>query len=183
MSTFRLKKKSGNHIGPPDAKGNRITYKSGDRVISDEDLVAKHPNKFELISASDEMPVPTSPNIPAPSKKKLIGKKESKSTKHKDMEEPIIPEASEKSEHGVDVTKEFPTAIEAELLVFEKSKWFTVVDPDDDEVLNEKKLRRDKVEAFVADYLQDDDDEDNEDNDENEDEDEGTVEDDIDDEE
>ena len=71
-----------------------------------------------------------------------------------------LEEALEESEHGVDVTSDFPivSKLDMELKVFEKSKWFTVVDPENDEVLNEKKLRKGKVEGFLKDYLQDDED-------------------------
>ena len=147
MTLFRLKKKCGNHIGPPDKEGNRITYKAGDVVSSDDDLIARHPSKFELKQFSeneDGVAVATAPDIPWPAKRS----KKKKKTSRRD-EEP------EEGEYGVDVTEEFSTASEVGLQVFEKSKWFTVIDPEDDEVLNEKKLRKDKVEAFLASYLQD----------------------------
>jgi len=148
MTLFRLKKKCGNHIGPPDKKGNRITYKAGSVVPSDEDLIAKHPSKFELVPgqfSEDGVAIATAkaPDIPAPIKS-VVKKKE-------------IPEtpAPDENEHGIDVTKEFPNASIVELKVFEKSKWFTVIDPDNGEVLNDKKLRRNKVESFLAGYLPD----------------------------
>ena len=171
MAVYLLKPKCGNYIGPPDSKGKRTTYKAGSRIVSDEDLVAKWPNKFSLVSVSDEAPLPTAPDIPVLDKKK---EKQSKQ-KQKDMEEPLV-ETSATSEYGVDVTKDFPTAAEVNLQVFEKSKWFTVVDPDNGEVLNEKKLRRNKVENFLADYLPEDTDEE-EDYDEGEDYDEDEEED------
>lgn len=154
MAVYLLKPKCGNYIGKPDADGNRITHKAGSKVSSDEDLVNKWPGKFELLSVSDEGPVPTAPKIPTPVVKK-------DSVAEKDMEEPDIKTPVE-NEHGVDVSKAFPTAAEVELRVFEKSKWFTVVDPENGEVLNEKKLRKDKVEAFLAEYLPDDEDIDDE---------------------
>jgi len=158
MAVYLLKPKCGNYIGKPDADGNRITYKAGSKVSSDEDLVNKWPGKFELLSVSDEGSVPVAPEIPVPVVKKDF-------VTDKDMEEPIIKTPKE-GKHGIDVSDAFPTAAKVELKVFEKSKWFTVVDPDNDEVLNEKKLRKDKVEAFLADYLPDDDDEDEDEEDE-----------------
>ena len=137
-------------------KGNRITYKAGDKVPSDEDLVAKYPNKFELVSGQSSeggVAVATAPDIPVP--RKVKGKGKSSKSQSPD-------EMSKESEHGVDVTEDFPTAAKVELKVFEKSKWFTVIDPDNGEVLSEKKLRKDKVEDFLADYLQDDDEDDDE---------------------
>jgi len=151
MATFRLKEKCGNHIGPPDTKGFRKTYKAGDMIISDDDLVEKWPSKFVLVSDKRRKSVATAPNIPVPSTKKK--KKVSEKKIQEDMEEPIISE----SEHGIDVTAEFPTASKVDLKVFEKSKWYTVVDPDNNEVLNEKKLRQAKVESFLAEYEDDED--------------------------
>jgi len=163
MERFRLKPRCGNHI-ERDKKGKPVTYKSGDIVESDRDLVTAFPGKFEVVPGQfSEDGVVTAPNIPEPSKKE---KKITISPKKAISKKTEIPE----SEYGVDVTKEFPTASEVELKVFEKSKWLTVVDPDNNEVLNDKKLRRDKVEGFLADYLRDEEDED-EDEDENEDED------------
>ena len=191
MAVYQIKKGCGDFIGKPDAKGNRITYKALDRIQSDEDLETKWPGRFTLISASDEIPVSKAPKIPGGKK----DKKDKKTTPeveynrdgtiYKDMEDPIISdnvgtgfETPVENEHGVDVSKDFPTAAKVELQVFEKSKWFTVVDPDNGEVLNDKKLRKSKVEDFLADYLdenedaedEDEDEEDTEDDDEDEDE-------------
>ena len=167
MTVYMLKKKCGNFVGPPDAKGNRTTYKSGDRVSSDEDLVTKWPGKFGLVGAYDEGPVSDAPEIPTPSDKKA--KKDAKGKVTKTKTSKIEPPAEGK--HGIDVTKDFPTAATVELQVFEKSKWFTVIDPDNGEVLNEKKLRGKHVEDFLKDYLPDNEDTNDEDDDEDEDDD------------
>jgi len=158
MFTYLLKKGCGNHIGPPDKKGNRITYKAGDKVISEDDLVAKFPKKFELLS-SPPVDGNAKPDIP------VLDSKDKKVSKNKGTPKTVVPE---ESEHGVDVTKEFPTAVEAKLKVFEKSRWFTVIDPEDNEVLNEKKLRKKKVESFLADYLRPEDDDENDEEDDEE---------------
>lgn len=159
MVLFLLKPKCGNHIGPPDKEGNRTTYKSGDRVSSDDDLVARYPSKFELAPGqSQEGRVATAPDIPTPSKSTI--KSKSKKSEISNIPEP------EKSEYGIDVTEEFPTASKVELKVFEKSRWFTVVDPDNNEVLNDKKLRRDKVEGFLVGYLPEEEEPDDDDIDE-----------------
>jgi len=162
MGRFRLRPRCGNHI-EKNSEDKPITYKSGDVVKSDRDLTIAFPGKFEVVlggEASEDMP--TAPNISKPSKKKKI----STSPKESASKKVEIPE----SEHGVDVTKEFPTASEVKLKVFEKSKWFIVVDPDNNEVLNEKKLRKGKVEDFLADYSSPEDEDDDEDEDEDEDE-------------
>ena len=44
---FKLKSNCGNHI-ETDRKCERITYKSGNVVPSDKDLVTMFPNKFEV---------------------------------------------------------------------------------------------------------------------------------------
>jgi len=178
MAVYLLKKGCGNFIGKPDAKGNRTTYKALDRVSSDEDLVEKWPGKFTLLSAAEVGPIPKAPKISG-------GKKNKKTTSeveynrdgtiYTDMEDPIVKKTPVENKHGVDVSEEFPTAAKVDLQVFEKSKWFVVVDPENDEVLNEKKLRKDKVEPFLAEYLQEDEDEEDE-----EDEDEDEIEDDED---
>lgn len=171
MALFKLKAKCGNHIGPADEEGNRITYKAGDTISSEENLAEKYPQKFILLqgSGSAQQNVPVAPKIQIPKRK---GKKEEKieynrdGSVYRDMEDPVI--SSNESEHGIDVTENFPTASEAGLHVFEKARWFTVVDPDDGEVLNEKKLRKKAVKSFLEDYLTDDDDDTEEDDEDEE---------------
>ena len=163
MGRFKLKSGCGNHI-ERDKEGKSVTYKSGDVVPSDRDLVNLFSGKFEVVLeqfSEGGVAVATAPDIPGPARRR---KKKKTSRRNEEPEE---------GEYGVDVTKEFSTASEVGLQVFEKSKWFTVIDPEDDEVLNEKKLRKDKVEAFLASYLQDGDgdDEDTDIEDEDEDED------------
>lgn len=155
---FRLRKKCGNHIGPPDANGNRKTYKAGNVVPSEDDLVAKFPMKFELVQGQteDDNEIASVPNIPEPIKSKKTKTTVAKSNTQKSSK--VI-----KSKYGEDVTEQFPLAKELDLQVFEKSKWFTVV--DDDVEVNDKKLRRKEVDSFLEDYSQidDEDDEDSED--------------------
>ena len=173
MAVYQIKKGCGDFIGKPDAKGNRITHKALDRIQSDEDLETKWPGRFTLISASDELPASKAPKIPDGKKVKKDKKTtleveyNKDGTVYKDMEDPIKKIPVE-NEHGVDVSKDFPTAAKVDLQVFEKSKWFTVVDPDNGEVLNDKKLRKSKVEDFLADYLDDNEDAEDEDEDEDE---------------
>ena len=178
MEMFRLKLRSGNHV-ERYKKGELVTYKAGSVVSSDRDLVALFPDKFELISGRDLGKVATTPNIPKLSKKKksdledkdVIRNKDG--TVYKDMEDPGFGvKTSEESKYGIDVTEGFPTALKVGLNVFEKSRWFTVVDPENDEVLNEKKLRKDKVEGFLKDYLHDEEEKEDEDDDDEEDDDE-----------
>lgn len=143
---FRLKEKCGHHV--EDGK----IYKSGDIIETERDLPtifhgkdAKGRNrsgKFERVheNLKDTGTKDTSriqrPNIPpgvSPKQKTKVANKE--------------------SAHGEDVTSEFPTAEKVEVKVFEKSRWFTVIDTQDDSILNEKKLRRKEVELFLEQYL------------------------------
>ena len=144
-----FKVKRGTHYGA-DGKA----YKKGALVESSRDLVAVFSKaKFERDYAAEQKTDGTTanskPNIPR-SASKLKAKKSKKEVS---------------SEHGIDVTSEFPTATKVGVKVFEKSKWYTAVDEQDDEVLNEKKLRRKDVESFLEQYLNVDDNEDEDDED------------------
>ncbi len=168
---FLLKKKCGNFIGPPDEEGNRTTYKSGDKVPSDEDLVTKWPGKFELVGRYKEEDTPDAPDFPSKSEKKSKSKKATKKEDIKTKSSKSPQKIPVVSKYGVDVTEDFPTAAKVKLQVFEKLKWFTVIDPDNGEVLNEKKLRKRNVESFLEEYVPDEDEDAEEDEDEEEDDD------------
>jgi len=139
---FRLKKNCGSHV-----EGGKI-YKAGDIIETDNDLAAifhgkdangnNRPGKFELIH--DES-------------LKDTGKEDTTRVRPD-----IAPPAA--NEYGKDVSSEFPTADKVDVLVFEKSKWYTVVDKADGEVLSEKRLRRKDVEPFLEQYLNENTDED-----------------------
>ena len=139
---FKVKK--GTHYG----RGGKV-YKKGDSVESSRDLASVFSKeKFERDYAAEQkvgVAVVDKPNIPLP----VAEVKESKEDDVKEF-----------GEYGEDVTSEFPTADKVEVMVFGKSKWYTVVDKADGEVLNEKKLRRKEVEPFLEQYLNDDTDED-----------------------
>jgi len=136
---FKLKKRCGDHY----QNGKR--YRAGDIVESSLDLCVRFPAKFERDFAAEQKantaPAVSKPNIPPPVDK----------GGDKNKPSPLS------TKYGEDVTSKFPTAEEVEVLVFEKSKWYTVVDKADGEVLNEKKLRRKDVEPFLGQYLSDED--------------------------
>ncbi len=147
---FRLK--GGNHVE------DDVTYKSGDIIDSPRDLVAMFRGKFERAfdkeleakstKGTKDKTVPSKPAIPP------VSEADGKADKTKPEASPIIKEG----EYGRDVTAEFPTAEELDVMVFEKSKWYTVVDNEDNKVLNEKKLRAKEVQPFLDSYLEDDED-------------------------
>jgi len=116
-------------------------FMKGDTVESSHDLVTLFgKEKFERdYPAEQKAGIATinKPNIPSPVAKADVDK--------------------EPGEYGEDITSEFSTAEEAEVTVFEKSNWCTVVDKEDGEVLNEKKLRRKDIEPFLEQYLTDED--------------------------
>lgn len=149
---FRLKKGCGQHVG------NGKLYKPGDVIETSRDLPTifhgkdasgrNRPGKFEKVyedlkdtGAKDTSRI-RKPNIPPG----VSPKQETKKV------------VDEESVHGKDVTSEFPTAEKVGVKVFEKSRWFTVVDTQDNSVLNEKKLRKKDVEPFLEQYLDIDDD-------------------------
>jgi len=140
---FRLLPKVGEHVGK-NLKGDDIVYKAGDVIESDIDLRKKFPNKFEFVEGSlieeDDSIVPKIPlqNIKLKTKSNEIKSK-----------------VEAESPFGKDVSSDFPLASRVRLIVFEKANWFTIVDPTDNTVQNEKKLRRDAVEDFLSEYEED----------------------------
>lgn len=165
---FRLKKKCGDH-----AQDGKI-YKSGDIVETDIDLCALFRNKFErayeqeLKDTGKEDTTAKKPNIPSPLGKddEVVEEIISDSLPKDEVEteeavsdfllEDDEPDknAEDETEHGKDVTSEFPTAVKLRLKVFEKSKWYVVVDVSDGSVLNVKKLREKEVQSFIEQYLE-----------------------------
>jgi len=149
---FRLKQRCGNHVE------NGKIYEPGDIIETGRDLSSKFRNKFERIHEAlkdtgkkdtDEI---KRPNIP-PS----VGEGGDTGLNPSPESSPISDEeiVEENLEYGEDVTSEFPTAEKLEVKVFEKSKWYTIVDTSDGEVLNEKKLRKKDVIPFLEQYLED----------------------------
>jgi len=123
-------------------------YRKGDTIETSLDLVAmfgkaRFERNFEAEQRTGSVVV-NKPDIPPPV----------------DEAETQFDGSDDSIDYGEDVTSEFPTAEKIEVLVFEKLKWYTVVDKADGEVLNEKKLRRKDVEPFLGLYLDENTDED-----------------------
>ncbi len=128
---FRLVAKAGTH-DVVDKAGLITTYKAGDIIESDRDLRKQFEGKFELISGD-----PDAEKVVSPPDIRLANKSIKSSTKVQ----------------AVDVSDQFPLAEKVGLKVLEKANWFTVIDPDnDDQVQNDKKLRKNQVDAFLAEY-------------------------------
>ena len=159
---FRLKKKVGNH-----EDNNGKIYRSGEYIESASDLTKQFKGKFEKIQdpdtiaritkeANKKVHTSSKPDIKKP---KAKNKKKSKPSVH--------------PEYGTDVSKDFPISKELGLKIYEKNKWFNIIDPETEEVLNGKKLRAKKVKSFLEKYqeeLEDEEDEEEVDEDEEEDE-------------
>jgi len=152
MTLYRLKEDSnkrpcGNHV-EVDANGKQKTIKPGEVFESNRDLIAKFckgnskRGKFEKVYP-DEIPTPDKlPNIPSPSAVTDTGGEDRATSS------PII-----HPEFGEDITSEFPLAKEKEVKVYIKKHWCQIIDKtdDDEEVLNNSKLRRKDVNAFLSD--------------------------------
>jgi len=144
---FKLKR--GSHL---DAKGK--VYKKGATIESSRDLVKIFGKvKFERDHAAEQRT-----GVPVIDKKPAIPSPVVKTEKSKKVEEPKNTDTvKESSKYGKDVTSNFPTADDVEVDVFEKAKWYTVIDRADGEVLNTKKLRKKSVEPFLEQYLEEED--------------------------
>lgn len=165
MTLYRLRKEChkqpvGNHV-EVDAKGKPHTIKPGETFESHRDLIAKFCKgksgegcKFEKVH-SDEMPIPDeSPNIPSPAGAIAdtdgVDSDTTPSTIH--------------PEFGEDITSEFPLAEEKEVKVYIKKHWCQIIDKteDEEEVLNDSKLRKKAVNEFLKDLEEVDEDEEDE---------------------
>ena len=135
-------------------------YKKGDIVDTTFDLCSMFRNKFEVVhedlndtGTEEETKRGKKPNIPPPvdkGKDKAEDKVVDKGTKSKSLS----------TLYGEEVTSGFPTAEKVKVRVFEKLRWYMIIDCDDDEVLNEKKLRKKEIEPFLEQYLEADEEED-----------------------
>jgi len=152
MSRFLLKNKCGTHIEPGKEGKAPVQYKPGDIVQSDRDLIELFPNKFEIPpgeAGQSNTPIVPPPDIPLPTK----------SVSSEDTDEKVDSPSGSKLVigYGKDVTASFATAAVVDLRVFEKSKQYTVVDPEDGEPLHNGKLRKKQVEDFLQKFVEDED--------------------------
>jgi len=145
---YRLK--GGSHV-----QNNKI-YHKGDIIDTSFDLCQLFRGKFEKVyeevtDTGVEIPnLRARPNI-SPPPLADEGKEAATSEPSSDTGD-----VSDESQYGKDVTKDFPVAEELDVQVFEKSKWYTVIDTDDNKVLNEKKLRKKEVKTFLDELSEDD---------------------------
>jgi len=152
---FKLKKGVGVHTHT-DGK----TYEAEEIIESDVNLENAFRGKFEKVYEPPEIkkkiPQPTiakkKPIISTPAK----GKGEDKVAPHtKSSPKPAVTEPKTEhkySEYGKDISAEFPLAEVVQLVVCERAHWCTVIDPEDDEVMNPTKLRKKDVPKFLEQY-------------------------------
>ncbi len=164
MTLYRLKKGCGDHV-EVDKKGKPHSIKPGETFESHRDLIVKfckgNPDrcKFQKVYP-DDVPAPDeAPNIPLPETADDTGGEDTTTSS------PTI-----HPEFGEDITSEFPLAEEKEVKVYVKKHWCQIVDTteDEEEVLNDSKLRRKNVNEFLADLEEVEEDEGDEEEDEEE---------------
>ena len=146
MSLYRMLPRVGKHV---ELDGKE--YGPGDTIETDRDLKKLMPEKFELVHEiyAPDVSVLEKPVIPGPDTSEVDDDLiPSDSTSEVENSEPEV------SEHGTDVTDQFEDAKTAELKVYKKGPWYSIVDPDNDQVLSEKKLRQNKVAEFLAQYVE-----------------------------
>lgn len=130
---------------------DKTSYSKGDIITTDRDLAAKFgKNRFKRLGkfVDDDERVHQPVIHSAPAKNKKTAEKTAKKTAKKSSK-------PKENKLGLDVTEDFMVAKEAGLIVSEKEYWFTVSDKSGN-VLNDKKLRKKDVPAFLEEYLTDD---------------------------
>ncbi len=118
-----------------------VTYKKGDKVESEHDLLAMFVNKFSTQPLSED-------GMPAAEVVKEEKKEKEKKTPSTETED--------KDERGEDVTAEFQDAVDNDLLVFTKGSWYYIFDPESDTPdvqINEKGIKKDAVTKSIDNYL------------------------------
>lgn len=136
------------------------TYKKGDRIESDVDLVALFgKDKFrragvkyveiedeeeEELGEEEAKPV-KKPAAKAADETKKSSKKSAKKVKEEDTEEEDAEAEKVESKLGDDVTSKYPRASSADLLILKKGKKLFIADKDDpDTALNEDPIHTDE---------------------------------------
>lgn len=139
-------------------QGGRV-YTKGQQVASSTDLVAAFPNKFQRLSSELDSPAPQAASGPAPPAPAAPTAEPEIAAGAQDAPETAA-EAGDGADtpsdvpEGVDVTDRFDAAVDACLHVYAKAGWHFIYEADNHvDPLNEKGLRADGVEAFIAQRL------------------------------
>ena len=139
--------------------GNK-KYVKGDVIESDQELDKIFACKFTKLyeeQATVTTPKYKAPDIPVPQSPVVTATEPGKEeTVAKDVKTDAVEESEPGKVVGLgeDVTDEYPTAKEVGVRIFkDKKSWHTVVDEDGD-VLNKTKLRANKVQAYIGQFME-----------------------------
>jgi hypothetical protein len=124
-------------------------YKKGDVIETDLDLLSLFENKFQRVHEQPTVPVKSeTPVTPVTVEKVADGNVIS----HTNPVEKTEPEVN----RGVDVTKNFPKAVDEDFLIFrEKKNCHYIYDPDDMAApINKEPLVRSDIEKYIIKYLE-----------------------------
>jgi len=147
---FRFKLIGGSYV--EDEK----SYSRGAEVLSRHNLVKLFPNKFVLLETlpdlvEEEVDEFDRPPIPTPKKNKVQGAAV--------PEAPLDPSSAEEEPstgYGQDVSADYPKALSNGLNVFRNTadKGYYIVNPETNEVLNVKAIRKSEIQPFLDEYLE-----------------------------
>lgn len=131
-------------IGGAHREG-RTTYKSGDIISSDHDLVKAFKGKFIKVPHAEAAPAPVVTPAPTAAKPaQPVLKVHTNPTTEPDT-----------SNRGKDVTKDFKEAVKNHYLVFKRSWSHTIYNPDDmANPLNKSALKKKDVDTFIKKFVE-----------------------------
>lgn len=124
-------------------------YKKGDVVETDLDLLHLFKNKFQRVHEQSTIPVKLEIDKDPDADDKTV---DGSTVAHTNPPGETTPKVNP----GVNVTKNFESAVDEDFLVFrEKGGKHFIFDPDAPETaLNKKPLKRSEVEAFITKHLE-----------------------------
>lgn len=136
-------------------KDGEESYKKGDIVRSQRQLDTIFRGKFQQVAESG-LPIETEIGDSLPKltseEAQWLGASPDVDTSKVDTTEKESPDFAE---YGKDVTdKSFPEAAKAGMRIFRKKSFYTVIDTDDNSVMNSKKLKREQLEEFIGDFIE-----------------------------
>jgi hypothetical protein len=172
MALYRLKKEAMNSPVSRHVHDDGHIYKGGEVIEDDRDLMKLFPLKFEEVETSAAATTPTHPKMakqtkrvstPAPIVEQLVAEE------IEDEDEPAPPpaKAAKTAKHkkpvedprGVNVTDDFPKAVEFGFSVFQagpaKKPVYNVYQDGEEDSMNVKPLKKNAVEDYILDSLDD----------------------------
>jgi len=143
------------NLGGQHVDENEVSYLKGDTIESDTDLSEKFPNKFERLHDDN------APRVNTPSPEPVIpgkgiaddpdAQEDAEALVSQEVNEVVEDPPADLIDYGEDVTGDFNC--EPDIHVFCKANWCTVMD-EDGKPINETKLRRKAVQAFIDDLYE-----------------------------